>query len=572
MRTENTTAQSTHRRRANRLAQTAILRRRKSNPPSPRHDLKTVNLPIRRCKSNPPSHRAHDTSLTPASNRGLQLARADNPREPIAPLRVYNSGSSRNALHCGVVMSPFHFRRSRRIALGSLVFFLLFTTSAPALIMVGKGNKPVTDAGWPTGALELANLKTRVGWFEGPPFGGGEWCFMYRGDMNALNEALKALGAVRAPALQVVLHDGTQENPFLRDDKDPKADASYDWSFTVWVPANWHHLYNDPRSTFSADSEHFRKPVDAPRLDVYISAKLDWTKAVVPEGVQVIDQRAAAGAKPAAGAVIRGDVFDMGTGKPLPNAEVRVEIYKTPQNTYEKAASATSNNDGRFEVANVPPGHCRVIASATGYAARMIGYEEFKDGAARKFAIELSKAAKLSGIVTDPDGKPLAGVTVRVNNTMGIDGRGYTLPDALQTQSDDKGQYTLAGLPTGYGQVWAYSKGWYQLDILKLHAVPEDNGVAVQMVATGTIKGTVLDAKGKPSGNGTISVNPPGDPIGKWGGSMNLAADGSFQFDNVPPGPYTISTKPQFPGMPADPDAQQIAVTSGKTVDVTVKK
>ena len=43
-----------------------------------------------------------------------------------------------------------------------------------ALIMTGKG-EPVTDAGWPAGALAVANLKSRLGWWEGPPFGGGEW-------------------------------------------------------------------------------------------------------------------------------------------------------------------------------------------------------------------------------------------------------------------------------------------------------------------------------------------------------------------------------------------------------------
>jgi hypothetical protein len=469
-------------------------------------------------------------------------------------------------------MNPFRFRRSRRIAIGSLAFLLLFTTAAPALIMVGKGNKPVTDAGWPTGALELANLKTRVGWYEGPPFGGGQWCFMYRGDTAALIEAVKALGQVRAPAVQLILHEGAQENQFLKDDKDPKGDATYDWSFTVWVPSSWHHLYNDPRSTFSADSENFRKPVDPPRLDVYLTAKLDWTKVTIPEGVQVIDQRNAAGKKPAAGGVIRGDVFDMASGKPIPDVDIRVEIYKTPQNTYDKAASATGDKDGRFEVTNIPPGHARIIASAKGYAPKMFGYEEFKDGVARKFTVELAKAVQLTGIVIDSDGKPLAGVTVRTNNNMAIDGRGYAMPDAPQTKSDEKGHFTLSDLPTGYGQFWAYSKGWFQIEGLKVHAVPDDVGVVIQMVATGTIKGTVVDAKGKPVRDGTISVTPPGDPIGKWGGGTNVAADGTFQFDNVPPGPYTVSTKPQYPGAPADPTAQQITVTSGKTVELTVKK
>src|SRR6478735_279885 len=116
------------------------------------------------------------------------------------------------------------------------LLFALLTLPASAMIMVGKGNTPVADAGWPQGAIDVANLKTRVGWYEGPPFGGGEWTFLYRGDAVTLNEALKILGAVRAPRVEVVLHDGPENCTFLADANDPKADTRYDFSFTVWVP------------------------------------------------------------------------------------------------------------------------------------------------------------------------------------------------------------------------------------------------------------------------------------------------------------------------------------------------
>ena len=49
----------------------------------------------------------------------------------------------------------------------------LTALQAFALILVG-GSDPMTDPGWPFGVLKVANLPSRVSWWEGPPFGGGQ--------------------------------------------------------------------------------------------------------------------------------------------------------------------------------------------------------------------------------------------------------------------------------------------------------------------------------------------------------------------------------------------------------------
>lgn len=90
----------------------------------------------------------------------------------------------------------------------------LWPWTASALIQVGLGNDPVSDHGWPQGALAVANLKSRVGWWEGPPFGGGQWQFLYRGETEAFLEALTNFAAMRAPALDLVIRDGPEENTF----------------------------------------------------------------------------------------------------------------------------------------------------------------------------------------------------------------------------------------------------------------------------------------------------------------------------------------------------------------------
>ena len=61
-----------------------------------------------------------------------------------------------------------------------LFFLALLSQSALALISGGEGNQPVSNHGWPEGSLEVANFKTRVANWEGPPFGGGQTTFDFR--------------------------------------------------------------------------------------------------------------------------------------------------------------------------------------------------------------------------------------------------------------------------------------------------------------------------------------------------------------------------------------------------------
>ena len=87
------------------------------------------------------------------------------------------------------------------------------------------------------------------------------------------------------------------------------------------------------------------------------------------------------------------------------------------------------------------------------------------------------------------------------------------------------------------------------------------------MGETGTIKGRVI-GKRPPDGTIDVSVAPEGERIGKWGGGMRAKPDGTFQFSNVPPGTYVISTGPLLPGEAPDAKAKRIAVAAGQTVTV----
>jgi hypothetical protein len=171
---------------------------------------------------------------------------------------------------------------------------LLIAMQAKALILSGTGSPTYTN-GWPEGAAAVSNLKSCVGWWEGPPFGGGEWHMQFRGDTEAFMQVLTNFAAIRAPTLDLVIHDGPKHDQFLELDKQsqPDTDSRVDWEFVVWNPENWNNLYNNTNATFLKDNPNFGKPVPAPRMELYIgSGQVDLEKVKVPATVRVRDERA----------------------------------------------------------------------------------------------------------------------------------------------------------------------------------------------------------------------------------------------------------------------------------------
>jgi hypothetical protein len=468
------------------------------------------------------------------------------------------------------------------LALITFGFLLAITGRVHALITGARGNSPVENHGWPEGCVEVANLSTRLGWWEGPPFGGGEYHFEYRGDVNLFQTALDLLAKVESKERVLIVHDGPIESFWLKDEKDPKNDARYDWSFTVWNPKSYDQLYNNPKSTFSArdPSGHFRQPLPQPQIDVYIGgapagAGVDWSRVTVPPGVTVKDERASAnGYPPDAGSVLRGRVTDLATSQPIGGAKVVVTKYSGKGQEYEDVASATAGDDGKFELLHVPSGSFRIHAMANGYATRLIGYATFRGDTLKEFpSATLAAAKQLSGGVALGDGKPVAGLTVRVDSLISADGKGYIPLDSPQAVTDAKGHFTFDGLPAGSCQLFVHGTGYTQKAVLKRHNIPADD-LVIRMSAAGNVRGKLTRNGEVPTDQSYIASIIPegGERVGAWSGGMDVKADGTFEFTDVPPGRYTVTARPN-PGpvlKGKDPNEKAIVVESGKTIEIEI--
>jgi hypothetical protein len=419
----------------------------------------------------------------------------------------------------------------------------------------------------------VADLPSRLGYWVGPPFGGGEYHFSYRcANTDEFNEALTLFAAIRAPALDLVVHDGPGPHfGFGRRDEEEKRPRAQ-WAFTVWRPENWHRLYNGPRG-FARDGQVGpRRPVSPPRIDVYVGggSPIEWEAVVVPDNVRVDDRRKGAPARPAEGE-LHGEIYDMATGQIIPGAEVAV-LRSDERGRSERVAEAKADAMGRVALVGLPAGCYRIEVCAPGFASRVHGYYDNTGKTRHEFVAELCRAQSLSGTVTDGAGNPLQDAEVSAVSPLGIDGVSYPSPDLASATTDAEGRFEVRALPKGYAQLRCGAPSLHQVTSrFELHDVPAKS-LRILMARCGTIRVTVIaDKKKLEAGRVHVRIAAEGGwRVGSWGGSARLGKDGRHEFKNVPPGEYFVSTGSGIARGEADADAVPVILEEGGTVEVVV--
>jgi hypothetical protein len=447
---------------------------------------------------------------------------------------------------------------SRHIVCG-LAFVICLISHASALIIGGEGNDPMQNReGWPAGAVDVVNQQSRIAWWEGPPFGGGEWHFEYHGDEAALNAALERLAAIKGQRSRLVIYDGKAESMWLRDKK-PK--LSMEWTFVVWEKENYERLFGTNAGRFMSRSPQYGQPLPPPELTVFMGNGLDWKKIKVPEGIDVVDDRLAAhGYTPEDGAVFEVSVKDLATGKPLPAAELVIERHLSADATNpgeKEVTRAEANAEGKITLKGLPREQLTLTVRKPGYVARTLDYVNANQILWKRYDVSLSVEHRVTGVVQDEKGKPVPNATVRATEFLTPDDKPYAWLESLSATTDAEGRFTIEGVPAGSARYYANAETFVTVGLGQI--IPtSDKPITLKVSGAGKMKVAVTPP---PQGGYIVNVAPEGgEKIGSWGGGSNLGPDGTCEFSHIPPGRYVVYGRPN-PGREADK-------TESVTVDI----
>jgi protocatechuate 3,4-dioxygenase beta subunit len=297
-----------------------------------------------------------------------------------------------------------------------------------------------------------------------------------------------------------------------------------------------------------------RKEGFAPASIVVMTAP---PRAVVP--VEVVLKK---------GRILSGRIVDE-EGRPVNGVDVRV-------NPGQK--SVQTRESGTFDLLDLPGGIYDLSAYRQGFSPLVVPRVDFPEekGFLDLGTLTLRKAAVLEGRVTDPNGKPIAGVQLGTTALVAVILE-HASPDARKNQgfavTDAEGRFRILGLQAGERiNVFVRHPGYLALRLSVREAGEKPLEIVLRPGAG--ISGSVVDDQDEPVQGATVKIlrepapanlsdreGPPWDPTAFTDGS------GRFRLHDLEPGTVRLATSKKDAGVA---DFVEVVLENGKELQDVV--
>jgi protocatechuate 3,4-dioxygenase beta subunit len=299
-------------------------------------------------------------------------------------------------------------------------------------------------------------------------------------------------------------------------------------------------------------------------------------------------------------AVLRGLVVGGETGAPLRRAIVRLS-----GDGMREGRIASTDEQGRWELRDLPAGRFSLSASKAGYVTLQFGQRrpfeqgrpvEVRDGQTlENVNFNLPRGGVIAGHVNDEFGEPVAEAMVMALRYRYFNGQRRLVPAGRFSQTDDEGSFRIYGLAPGdyylsatlrtfmFGAGDSTSRSGYaptyypgtgssqQAEKIAVGLGAEMTGITFSLlpVRTATITGTALDSQGRPMAGAFVQlVESSGDGGGgafmmSFGGGTQVGENGHFRLTSVGPGNYTVMAREMRPGREGEGEVAEAQVSVG---------
>jgi protocatechuate 3,4-dioxygenase beta subunit len=302
--------------------------------------------------------------------------------------------------------------------------------------------------------------------------------------------------------------------------------------------------------------------------------------------------------------VIRGRIL-LANGRPARRASIQLAWSGSPRAT-------AADDEGKYEFTDLPADSYRLSAGKPGYLVLEYGQQRaFERGklitlgdgeTLEKIDVTLPASGAIAGRIVDENGDPVEAVTVRLLQSQFAANRRQLVDvsAAGARATDDTGHYRIFGVPPGQyvvvasvvdrlppatsspditpadtppadlpGYAPTYYPGTFLVSEARLVSVGISQDVssvdfALAPAPTAGLSGIALDSGGQPAGV-LLNRSQRSGGFGERPMRDNASADGSFRFENLPPGEYVLQTTGQRRDQAIEPDfTSMYVVVDGK--------